>query len=50
MAKTGYESLKMSFVLIREDVVTASATELTWNSNWDTFDDERNNTCIGGGR
>ena len=50
MAKTGYESLKMSVVLISEDVVTASATELTWNSNWDSFDDKRDNTWIGGGK
>ena len=49
MAKTGYESPKMCFMQIGEDVVTASATELSWKAEWgEIFDDMRDNTLIGG--
>ena len=48
MAKTGYESPKMCFIQMGEDVVTASATELSWNSEWgEIFDDMRDNTWMG---
>lgn len=43
----GYESPRLSFTLIDEDVVTASGTKLSWDG-WENFEDSRDNTFIGG--